>query len=77
MKKTKEEQKEYILQAIKNSNLQTNTLLKFVGSNSIFIAVSFAVSNVIEKRGKFFSNRKYIKDLMLETTSFLFEDFSN
>lgn len=77
LKKTKEEQKEYILQAIKNNNLQTNTLMKFVGSNSNIVAASFAVSNVIAKRGKPFCDGEYIKDLMLETAPFLFEDFSN
>jgi len=50
LKKTKEEQKEYILQAIKNNNLQTNTLLKFVSSDSNIAAASFAVSNVIARK---------------------------
>ncbi|XP_060864294.1 SCAN domain-containing protein 3-like [Metopolophium dirhodum] len=77
LKKTNEEQKEYILQAIKNNNLQTNTLIKFVGSNSNIVAASSAVSNVIAKRGKPFCDGEYIKDLMLETAPFLFEDFSN
>lgn len=64
MKKTKEEQKEYILQAIKNNNLQTNTLMMFVYSNSIIVAASFDVSSftVIAKRGKPFCDGEYIKD---------------
>lgn len=51
--------------------------MKFVGSNSNIVAASFAVSNVIAKRGKPFCDGEYIKDLMLETAPFLFKDFSN
>jgi hypothetical protein len=80
LKKTKEEQKEYILQAINNNNLQTNSLMKFVSSNSNIVTAIFAVSNVlnvIAKRGKPFCDGEYMKDLMLETASFLFDDFFN
>jgi len=70
LKKTNEDQKEYILQAIKNNNLQTNTLMKFVGSYSNIVAASFAVSNVIAKGGKPFCDGEYIKDFILETTRF-------
>jgi len=51
--------------------------MKFVGSNSNIVATNFAVSNVIAKRGKPFCDGEYIKDLMMETAPFLFEDFSN
>jgi hypothetical protein len=77
LKKTKEEQKNCIQQVIKNKHFQTNTLLKFVGSNSNIVAASFAISNVIAEYEKPFCNGKYKKDLMLEPAAFLFKDFAN
>jgi len=52
-----------------------DTPLMFVDSNSNIVPSSFAVSNVIAKRGKRFCDGECINDLMLET--FLFEEFAN
>ena len=45
-------------------------------SNSNLVATSFKVSNVIAQHGKPLSDEDYVKEVWLECTSFVFDNFS-
>lgn len=75
--KEKEEQKEIIAQALKNKNMQSAAIKRFVSNQSNVTASSFIISNVIAKRGKPFNDGDYVKEALLKCAPILFEDFDN
>lgn len=77
LEKSKEERKEFIARANKNKNVQSTSLMKFIGGCSNITAASFDASNVIAKHGKPFSDGEYLKEAWLKCAPNLFEDFEN
>ena len=64
--KSKEKQKEFIARANKNKNMQSISLMKFIGSLSNKTAAGFDASNIIAKHGQPFSDGKYLKEAWLK-----------
>lgn len=77
IEKSKEEKKEFIARANKNKNMQSTSLMNFIGSRSNITAASFDASNIIAKHGKPFRDGEYLKEAWIKCAPNLFEDFDN